>query len=122
MRRAATINDIKSELTKLYLQKTQVERHIKSLEGTLVYFATLPEDSVSETVSNMAYDILVEKGSLHRKEIHDLIISRGGIIHGADSVNNVGAHMSGDSRFRSLGSGIWDIDESQRTRLREITA
>ena len=65
--------------------------------------------------------ILAREGPLHRRMIHDRLVEMGVRIGGQSPVNNVGARLSHDPRFRRLGEGVWDLTESlvrdEATRL-----
>ena len=62
-----------------------------------------PRDAIAE--------ILAAEGPLHRREIHDRLVSLGVPIGGQDPINNVGAHLSIDSRFENVGRGMWQLSE-----------
>ena len=55
------------------------------------------------------YEILAAEGPLHRRIIHQRLVERGVRIGGQDPVNNVGAHLSLDSRFTGTGNGFWAL-------------
>ena len=57
-------------------------------------------------------EILRREGPLHRREIHDRLVEMGVHVGGRDPVNNVGAHLSTDERFRNVGRGMWDLASS----------
>ena len=69
------------------------------------------EGGTDNDLRNAIADILASDGPLHRREIHDRLLEMGVRIGGRDSVNNVGAHLSIDQRFRNVGRGMWDLTE-----------
>ena len=56
-------------------------------------------------------EILAAEGPLHRQEIYGRLVSMGMEIPGQSPINNVGAHLSIDARFKSLGGGTWQLVE-----------
>lgn len=81
------------------------------------------DESEEARVSNLGdaiYQILTAERPLHRRQVHERLVEMGRTIPGRDPVNNVGAHMSLDPRFMSVGGGVWDLagppehDESGR--------
>lgn len=69
------------------------------------------EGGTDNDLRNAIADILASEGPLHRRVVHDRLVEMGVHIGGRDPVNNVGAHLSIDPRFRNVGSGIWDLNE-----------
>lgn len=74
----------------------------------------------TNSVGDAIYEVLTAERPLHRRQVHERLVEMGMTIPGRDPVNNVGAHMSLDPRFMSVGGGVWDLadpperDESGR--------
>lgn len=82
------------------------------------------QPTYTKTITDTAAEILSDGQSLHRNEIYERLVARGGIvIEGEHPVANVGARLSADDRFTSLGGGMWrlkfpqDSEESERSEL-----
>ena len=56
-------------------------------------------------------EILAAEGPLHRQEIYESLVKLGVQIGGQDPINNLGAHLSLDSRFENVGVGVWQLTE-----------
>ena len=67
----------------------------------------LSDSTMRDTMS----EILGREGPLHRSVIHDRLVEMGVRIRGRNPVNNVGAHLSIDPRFKNVGRGMWDLSE-----------
>ena len=79
-----------------------------------------PEQSSASNLGDAIYQILRAERPLHRRQVYERLVEMGMTIPGRDPVNNVGAHLSLDPRFMSIGGGVWDLadppehDESDR--------
>lgn len=67
-----------------------------------------PTVRVSE-LRDSIFQMLRTEQPLHRMEIHDRLVEKGFHIGGQKPVNTVGAHLSLDRRFKSLGNGNWAL-------------
>ena len=76
----------------------------------------IKEASTGDGLRDAIYGILSAEHPLHRRTIHDRLLEKGVRIGGRDPVNNVGAHLSLDDRFMSLGMGLWDLVEQSDGR------
>lgn len=64
----------------------------------------------SKTIRNTMVEILKGTGQpMHYGDIHKALEERGVKVPGQDPRKNVGAHLSNDERFESLGSGRWQL-------------
>lgn len=78
------------------------------------------EPSRVSNLGDAIYEVLTAERPLHRRQVHERLVEMGMTIPGQDPVNNVGAHLSLDPRFMSVGGGVWDLadpperDESGR--------
>ena len=89
------------------------DHRFRSLGGgvwDLVDGEAVPSSS-SESLRDVIHEILSDEHPLHRREVHARLAERGVRVAGQDPVNNVGAHLSLDDRFMSLGGGLWDLVE-----------
>ncbi len=79
-----------------------------------------PEPSRVSNLGDGIYQVLTTERPLHRRQVYERLEEMGMTIPGQDPVNNVGAHLSLDPRFMSVGGGVWDLadpperDESGR--------
>ena len=63
-------------------------------------------------VTNRAYDLLKGVGHpLSYTSMYDILTAMGVEIGGQKPPQNLIAHMSGDSRFKGSGDGVWGLDE-----------
>ena len=136
----STINDLKEAIRRLEAEKRQIEEQHRSLVAALRYFENSerkaepsgelpsypiptqgyfessdgrsePRRQHSRDMRDAMVDILAREGPLHRRVIHKRLVEMGVRIGGQDPVNNVGAHLSIDPRFKRVGGGIWDLNE-----------
>ena len=63
-------------------------------------------------LSDAIYCILRSGGSLHRGTIYERLVEMGFQIGGQHPINNMSARLSLDTRFKSLGGGVWTLAES----------
>lgn len=71
----------------------------------------------AKEIRNVVASILREHGGpMHYGELHDLLVERGVEVKGKDPRRNLAAHLSNDDRFRSLGSGMWDLRQRGDSR------
>ena len=68
-----------------------------------------PEQSRASNLGDAIYQILTAEHPLHRQEVHRRLEEMGMRIPGQSPINNVGAHLSLDPRFMSVGRGVWDL-------------
>ena len=69
--------------------------------------------TVKANVTNTAEAIIREGGPIHRRELLSLLDERGVIVGGEDTMANMSAYLSRDSRFVASGTGIWRLVEQQ---------
>ena len=78
------------------------------------------EPSRVSNLGDAIHEVLTAERPLHRRQVYERLVEMGMTIPGQDPVNNVGAHLSLDPRFMSVGGGVWDLadpperDESGR--------
>jgi DNA-directed RNA polymerase delta subunit len=115
----------RSAISKLRSERDRLDAQLAHLEGALAYFeAESPaQDSPSPPAKSMRNEmvrVLEEAGEpLHYKEIHRRLVARGFRVPGERPENNVGAHISKDERFESLGKGMWGLKSWNRPDLNE---
>ena len=82
-----------------------------SINAKAAMWKTADGATVRETRSmrDAMAEILRKESPLHRRELHDRLVEMGVSVGGRDPVNNVGAHLSADDRFRNVGRGMWDL-------------
>lgn len=131
MTNPSTINDLRAALKELEEKKRKIDEQYRNVAAVLQYFEESmggphppPDQSRTSNLGDAIYEILSIERPLHRQEVHDRLKEMGMKIPGRDSVNNVGAHLSLDPRFKSVGGGVWDLtdppvcDESEGARVR----
>ena len=141
----STISDLKAAIKRLEVEKERIEEQRRALVTTLAYFeghegetqppmalpsAPIPTQIHLESAEEVSgaqrqraasdlrdamAEILADEGPLHRREVYDRLVERGVYVGGQDPVNNVGAHMSIDSRFVNVGRGLWDLAASHES-------
>ena len=131
MTNPSTINDLRAALKEIEEKKRKIDEQYRNIAAALRYFEESkkgphppPEESSTSNIGDAIYEILSTERPLHRREVHNRLVEMGMKIPGRDSVNNVGAHLSLDPRFKSVGGGVWDLsdppvrDESEGARAR----
>ena len=119
MPNASTISDLRAALGDIDEKKRLLDEQRRAISMTLSYFEnsdsespqTVGSDGSAVSLRDAIHEILSEDRPLHRRAIHDRLVERGVRISGRAPVNNVGAHMSLDDRFKSLGDGEWTLAE-----------
>lgn len=103
-------------IANLERQLATLSEQLEHLRGTRAFFEAHPEYvepdvTASTAVRDTIEQILIAAGgdSLHYRQIHDELIKRGVRVGGEDPGRTVGAHLSGDMRFESLGGGMWTL-------------
>ena len=145
----STIGDLKVAIRRLEAEKRQIDEQIRGLATALRYFDNTegtveppmklrssptptqrrfesadrrPEPQHRRTDSDLRsamVDILAGEGPLHRQVIHGRLVEMGVRIGGRDPINNVSAHLSIDPRFRSVGSGVWELNDPETAHGRD---
>ena len=94
------------------------DRLSKLAEAYLLVIADIGEQekdiatasSPGQQVDDAIHAILLAEGkSLHRNEIYRQLVAQGITIAGQKPISNVGAHLSLDPRFKSVGEGRWGL-------------
>ena len=115
MTNESTISDLRAAIQRLEAEKREIEKQHRALVTTLRYFenpeqASAPESRrIDKDMGTVMSEILSREGPLHRREIHDRLVEIGVRIGGRTPINNVGARLSTDSRFKNVGRGMWDL-------------
>ena len=116
MSRASTIKDLTAAIKKVEQLKRDLDKRLESLHIALRFFEDMSEetesDSYAKEIRNNIHDILVEERPQHRTTIYERLQERGVHVSGQDPINNVGAHLSVDTRFKNVDRGTWDLSES----------
>ena len=121
------IGGIDTELGGIDERRAELHRQRRALVGALEFFggaadgAPDPAAAPAERsipgieITNAIYAILKESGAMHRQDIHTRLAVRGVKIGGQNPVNSMGAYLSRDPRFQSLGGGLWDLAQPPTT-------
>ena len=116
----STVSDLKTAITRLEVEKRRIEEQHRALVTTLRYFEGAgrgreePHHQHTDKlpgIPDAIAEILAREGPLHRSVIYDRLVEMGVHIRGRDPVNNVGAHLSIDDRFKNVGRGMWDLSK-----------
>ena len=121
--RTTLLRELRIELDQTRRQHAESAEHtarlakaVEHLEGVIEHLganASEPEmlSQPAKTVRNAMLDIFREHGApLHYKDLHRLLLERNVEVNGKDPARTVGAHLSNDQRFKSLGAGFWGLD------------
>ena len=114
----STIDVLKELIRRLEAEKLEIERQRDGLVTALRYLESSgetlapPRQRTEKGMRDAMAEILAEEGPMGRREIHDRLVRRGVYVGGNDPVNNVGAHLSIDDRFKNVGRGMWDLESS----------
>ncbi len=116
MSRLDTITYLRKVLEELEEERDVLDKQIDSIRSAVNILESRPEaeyasSKQAQALRDSIYEILSEQHPLHRRTIYDKLVERGIKVGGQDPVNNVGAHLSRDARFRNVGRGEWDLDE-----------
>ena len=73
---------------------------------------SIQRSSNGRELRDALYRHLIEVGRpMNRRELLDHMTRLGVPVGGDVPLNNIGAHMSNDARFKSLGEGMWGLRE-----------
>lgn len=122
-----TITDIRNAVKTLEADRDRIDLQLEHLRGALAYFEShaTSKDSGSEpppakAMRNEMVRILSDEGTpLHYKEIYRRLLARGTHVRGDRPENNVGAHLSTDERFQTLGKGMWGLKSWEHAKPAE---
>ena len=114
------IKDIDDEIIVIDERRTELHKQRRALVTTLEIFGggdAVPHSTgtpavralPSSDIPDAIYDILKESGTLHRQDIYKRLEDMGAKIGGEKPVNSMGAYLSRDPRFESVGGGRWTI-------------
>lgn len=96
-------------------RRAHYDEVVRSIESAIAFAEEHNVESASSStpvkqMRNKMWEILKDEGRpLHYKEIYRRLKATGTEVGGKDPVRNVGAHLSSDDRFVSLGSGKWGL-------------
>ena len=114
----STIDVLKEVIRRLEAEIGEIERQRDGLVMALRYLedsgeaSTPPRRRTEKGMRDAMAEILAEEGPMGRQEIHDRLVERRVHVGGRDPVNNVGAHLSIDPRFKGFGRGMWGLAPS----------
>lgn len=128
MTNPSTINDLRAALKELEEKKRKIDEQYLNVAAALQYFEESmggphppPEQSRTSNLGDAIYEILSTERPLHRRQIYERQVEMG---ISARSFTTVGAQLSSDPRFKSVGGGKWDLtdlpvrDESEGAHAR----
>lgn len=116
----STVSVLREVITRLEEEIGKIERQRDGLVVALQYLenssdASKPSrDRTASDMRDAMVEILAEESPLGRRDIYDRLVERGIHVGGRDPVNNVGAHLSIDSRFGNVGRGMWVLADADR--------
>lgn len=105
---------LQATLAGLKAQRNRLERLIEAFETVIAHYTEQPEPLVDpadrKALRNELWRVLDAEGHpMHYRDLYQRVSAAGIVVHGQEPVRNVGAHLSGDGRFRSLGGGMWGL-------------
>jgi hypothetical protein len=109
------VRKLQETLDQLEAQIAELQKQRDGFREVLAYYGDHPDALETRTapakeVRNAMWEILKHEGKpLHFKDIYDRLIEHGVRVAGKEPARNVGAHLSADERFRSLGQGRWGL-------------
>lgn len=109
------LRTVEAERDKLAQLADALHRVIADFEGTegeLEATASTPK-----TLANELWRVLEDEGEpRHYTMLYERLRQRGVEVAGKDPLRNVGAHLSLDPRFISLGRGVWALKSWQKAK------
>ena len=102
---------------KLEDRKTLIEQQLIGIHSAIKLFKDSEEEIVAgyhpashaKELTDAIENILETHGPLHRNEILVKVRERGIHVGGDRPINNIGAYLSTDNRFKNVGKGLWDL-------------
>lgn len=114
----STIRDLRAALEDLEEKKREIDEQYRSVAAALRYFEESKkgprprrEEASTSNLVDAIYEVLTAERPLHRQQIYERLVEMGIGVGGQSPVDNVGAHLSRDPRFRIVGKGMWDLSE-----------
>ena len=117
------IRELATELGRLIEQRDSLNDRIAMFQGVMkVYMEKEQEESRAASDSRQLTEARLLRDALHnylsltgrpmnRRELLQYVVDMGIHVNGENPLNNIGAHMSNDARFESLGEGMWGLRE-----------
>lgn len=106
---------LQENITHLETEITRFEKELEAFRVVAEKYATQGEETAADkapadVICDSMADILEQRGAaIHRKEMLQQLVARSIHIGGKDPINNVGAYLSKDGRFLSVGKGRWGL-------------
>ena len=122
MKRLETVRVLSGILQKKEQQVQTLEDSIRVLRAAIIEVELAEDESVTtpqkgtfkEQTADAIYNLLKEAQTpLHRNVILTKVKERGLIISGG--ISTIGAYLSMDERFKSVGKGIWTLADTHAT-------
>ena len=123
MTNETTIRALEEAIRRLDAAKREIEKQRDALVTALRYFEdsgkapTPPRQRTETSVPDAIEEILSREGPLGRGEIHKRLVEQGVHVGGRDPVNNVGARLRIDTRFKNVDRDKWDLVPSSGGRV-----
>lgn len=113
---SAYLQEARSELARLKKERAAIDRAVELLEQILALDAGSQvakvgaQGPIKSSLKDEIEHVLREAGKpLHYNEVYRQLLTRGVHVPGKDPARNVGAHLSADLRFKSVGAGRWAL-------------
>ena len=120
--RESTVEFLKAEVMRLEERKKELDVAISQLKGTLGYITPQTKKTTSRDMEEVIFQRLSLEGKpMHRKDIFGYLREQNVHIAGENPLNNMAAHMSHDTRFKSFGEGMWGLAGWKRTDANAVT-
>src|ERR1700722_17373996 len=108
------VKNLRLELERIESELARLSAEADHFRSVIAHYEAQGETTEAvqpaKLLRNEIYAVLDTEGqSLPYREIYRRLLDKGITIHGQDPVKNVGAHMSSDDRFESVGGGYWGL-------------
>ena len=123
MTRESTIKDIKTRLSEIAVQQSELVKLINAYTVALADLESLPEEQRNASGNEIregVFAILQEERPLKLDAIHQRLTEMFIRVGGENPIANTGAHLSGKPMFKSDGKGNWTLDEDHLRRLERV--
>ena len=116
MSRSSAAAQLKKELAAIDKARAVLNTQADAIRTVLALLESDPDPMPTasrdaQMLRDAMHDVLSVEHPLHRKVIYERLVEKGVAVNGRNPVNNVGAHLSADDRFKSLGKGMWDLED-----------
>ena len=118
-----TIQELTTILDRLTSERDDLVKKVAALQEVILIVVDerkkqegrIRSSANSRVLREALYQRLLSVGRpMNRRVLYEHLVNSGIPVNGDNPLNNVGAHMSNDDRFVSMGDGMWGLREWQR--------